>query len=253
MTNIFISFSPKDQKFVAEARERLLRAKFKPWIDPSPRPGQDWRLDIDKAIRASDLVIVIVSPASAESVYVTYEWTLALALEIPVVRLIFKDADVHPRLQMVEHFDISGFRDAEHFWDYFLRELERYSGVTGALRSPQKAAPSTEFIRVQMPRERGHWLVVRRGPNLNEMFRIDKDLVTLGRDPANDITIDDPEVSRFHLRLTRRTDSFYMVEDVGSTNGTFIQNRRMEQPYALKPGTSMRLGDSVILTYEVVR
>ena len=43
------------------------------------------------------------------------------------------------------------------------------------------------------------------------------------------------------------------MEDVGSTNGTFVQNRRVDGLMNLTPGTAIRLGDSVIISYEVVR
>ncbi|QPC84401.1 TIR domain-containing protein [Phototrophicus methaneseepsis] len=254
MANVFLSYSPKDQRFVAGLREVLVRAGHKPWIDPRPRPGQDWRLDIDDAIRSSDALMVVVTPAAAESVYVTYEWASALAYGKKVIPIIVRPADVHPRLETLERFDMSGFTDAAHFWDYFVRELPRVLSEmpqTGGLPQQGRAA-ATEYIRVNMPQEPGTWIVVRRGPNLNDMFKLDKDVVTLGRDKANDISIEDPEVSRFHLRFMRR-DRGYGMEDVGSTNGTFVQNRRVDGLMTLTPGTAIRLGDSVIISYEVVR
>ncbi|MAU13411.1 MAG: hypothetical protein CL607_26570 [Anaerolineaceae bacterium] len=256
MANIFLSFSPKDQRFVAGLREVLVQTGHKPWIDPKPRPGQDWRMDIDDAIAASDATIVVITPAAAESIYVTYEWSRALALGKTVIVLIARPADMHPRLHTLDHFDMSGFTDVSHFWDYFVREMQRILSTlpqTGGLpERPGQRPPATEYIRVQMPEESGMWIVVRRGPNLNEMFKLEKDVVTLGRDSANDIVIEDAEVSRFHLRFMRR-DRTYGMEDVGSTNGTFVQNRRVDGLMNLTPGTAIRLGDSVIISYEVVR
>src|SRR5688500_14081707 len=46
-------------------------------------------------------------------------------------------------------------------------------------------------------------LIVRRGPQPNQVHEMNKDVITLGRDITNDITINDPEVSRHHARLTR--------------------------------------------------
>ncbi|MCA9881468.1 MAG: TIR domain-containing protein [Anaerolineae bacterium] len=256
MANIFLSYSPKDQRFVAGLREVLVQIGHKPWIDPKPRPGQDWRLEIDDAIAVSDATIVVITPASAESIYTTYEWSRALALGKTVVVLIARPADMHPRLHSLEVFDMSGFTDVSHFWDYFVREMQRIFSVlpqtSGLGHPPDRRPPATEYIRVQMPEEPGLWIVVRRGPNLNEMFKLEKDVVTLGRDGANDIVIDDAEVSRFHLRFMRRGRS-YGMEDVGSTNGTFVQNRRVDGLMNLTPGTAIRLGDSVIISFEMVR
>lgn len=270
MKHIFISFSPKDRRHMLTLRENLLRIGYTPWIDPNPRPGQDWRFGIDDAIRSADAVIVIVTPAAAESIYVTYEWSLALGLGVPVIPVVFAKVKQHPRLNVLEHFDVTGFRDEAHFWDYFTRELQRIMKVAPqpgrpatiasvppppppvepAPAPPAPAAPS--FTRQVMPQDPGFYLVVRRGPSLNAMFQLDKNVVTLGRDGANDVRIDDPEVSRYHLRLHWNGNG-YGVEDLGSTNGTRINGgERIVGTVDLVPGTALMLGDTIILSYEVV-
>jgi pSer/pThr/pTyr-binding forkhead associated (FHA) protein len=103
-----------------------------------------------------------------------------------------------------------------------------------------------------MPTEPGYYIVVRRGPLLNQMHRLAGDLLTLGRDTSNDITIDDPEVSRYHLRLIWKGDG-YAVEDMGSTNGTRINGgARISGEVRLQPGNALMLGDAIILSYEAV-
>jgi hypothetical protein len=94
--------------------------------------------------------------------------------------------------------------------------------------------------------------IVRRGPQPNQVFELNKDLLTLGRDITNDITINDPEVSRHHLRITRGTDG-YTIEDLGSTNGTFINGQRLTGSRALNRGDMIGLGETVTLTYDVMR
>ena len=270
MKHIFISFSPKDRRHMMTLRENLLRIGYTPWIDPNPRPGQDWRFDIDDAIRSADAVIVIVTPAAAESIYVTYEWSLALGLGVPVIPVVFARVKQHPRLNVLEHFDVTGFTDEAHFWDYFTRELQRIMHVapqpgnppTIAAQPPAPApaqaqsasAPSSapSFTRQVMPQDPGFYLVVRRGPGLNGMYQLDKNLVTLGRDGANDIHVDDPEVSRYHLRLHWHGNG-YAVEDLGSTNGTRINGgQRIASMTDLEPGNALMLGDTIILSYEAV-
>lgn len=95
-------------------------------------------------------------------------------------------------------------------------------------------------------------LIVRRGPQPNQVFELNKDVITLGRDITNDITINDPEVSRHHLRITRGTDG-YNLEDLGSTNGTFINGQRLTGSRALNRGDMIGLGETVTLTYDVMR
>ena len=95
-------------------------------------------------------------------------------------------------------------------------------------------------------------LVVRRGPQPNQTYELDKDVITLGRDITNDIVINDPEVSRHHLRLTKGADGFNL-EDLGSTNGTFVNGQRMTGVRPLNRGEMIGLGETVTLGYELVR
>ncbi|GAB4573645.1 MAG: hypothetical protein Kow0077_16670 [Anaerolineae bacterium] len=92
-------------------------------------------------------------------------------------------------------------------------------------------------------------LVVRRGPQPNQTYELNKDIIALGRDITNDIVINDPEVSRHHCRLTR-TPSGYTLEDLGSTNGTFVNGQRLSTGRALVHGDMIGLGETVTLIYE---
>lgn len=95
-------------------------------------------------------------------------------------------------------------------------------------------------------------LVVRRGPQPNQVYDLNKDTISLGRDITNDIVINDPEVSRHHLRLTRGVDG-YQIEDLGSTNGTFVNGQRLSAPRQLNNGDMIGLGETVTLGYERAR
>ncbi len=91
-------------------------------------------------------------------------------------------------------------------------------------------------------------LVMSQGPQIGQTFTLDQDLLTLGRDPNNDIVINDPQVSRQHARLTRQ-GNLVVIEDVGSTNGTFVNGMRLTGPHTLAHGNVISLGDAVTLTY----
>lgn len=95
----------------------------------------------------------------------------------------------------------------------------------------------------------GFRLIMRRGPQPNQQFDLTRDTITIGRDITNDIVINDPEVSRHHSRLTR-TMTGYMLEDLRSTNGSFVNRQRITGPVQLNSGDILGLGETVTLVYE---
>ena len=95
-------------------------------------------------------------------------------------------------------------------------------------------------------------LVVRRGPQPNHAFEVSKDVTSLGRDISNDIVVNDRETSRHHLRLVRSGDTL-TLEDLGSTNGTFVNGKRVSGVTPLQNGDMIGLGETVTLALESSR
>jgi hypothetical protein len=94
-------------------------------------------------------------------------------------------------------------------------------------------------------------LVMHVGPNPGKVYELSQDEVTIGRDIGNTIVINDPEVSRRHARLTAQAGG-YVLEDLGSTNGTFVDGQRLMGPHMLRPGETIMLGEKINLGYEAV-
>ncbi len=92
-------------------------------------------------------------------------------------------------------------------------------------------------------------LILQSGMSIGTEYPLDKQEVVLGRDPTNDLVINDPEVSRRHLRFVLEGTS-YRIEDLGSTNGTFIQGQRITTPVLLRPGEVITLGEKIVLRFE---
>ena len=74
-------------------------------------------------------------------------------------------------------------------------------------------------------------------------FALSKDEVTIGSAPSNDLIIEDPTVSRSHARLTRAAArDEYQITDLGSTNGTYVNGRRVLGAAPIRKGDELRIG-----------
>jgi len=77
-----------------------------------------------------------------------------------------------------------------------------------------------------------------------ERFEIDTKALTLGRGAPNDIRLDDDEfASAHHARIEPRRDGVW-VEDIGSTNGTYVNGTRLSRAQKLAPGDVVRVGET---------
>lgn len=91
--------------------------------------------------------------------------------------------------------------------------------------------------------------VMRAGPNAGKTYPLEQAELTIGRDTVNQIVINDAEVSRKHAKLTLKGND-YFIEDLGSTNGTFVSGQRLSGPRPLKPGELVAFGEGIVLMYE---
>jgi len=80
-------------------------------------------------------------------------------------------------------------------------------------------------------------------------FELSQAQILIGRDPSVDIVIEAPGVSRRHARLYLQDDQVY-IEDLGSSNGTYVNHEPISQATRLHPGDRIGLGHSVWLRYE---
>lgn len=84
-------------------------------------------------------------------------------------------------------------------------------------------------------------LLVQRGPQAGSRFLLDKDSVSVGRHPSSDIFLDDISVSRRHAVFTRAGTGF-VVSDLGSLNGTYINRDRIDGDITLQGGDEVQIG-----------
>jgi len=88
-------------------------------------------------------------------------------------------------------------------------------------------------------------LEVIEGPDAGKQIAVDRAIV-IGRDAGSDLVLADEEVSGQHARVTPQPDGSATVEDLESTNGTFVNENELEGPARLDPGDQLLVGVSVL-------
>jgi type IV secretory pathway VirB10-like protein len=127
-----------------------------------------------------------------------------------------------------------------------------------AIAAPVAAAAAEAQTQVGSSEESGGFdigdhldprLIVEDSPSLEpgRVIALDRG-ITIGRSDASDLPITDQFVSHMHARILRR-GAYHFVEDLGSTNGTFLNDRRVDTDAALKVHDSLRIGQTT-LRYE---
>ena len=108
------------------------------------------------------------------------------------------------------------------------RSMSRHVGSI----TPSQKRTKNEIVFVRSESQAGQSYVI-------------KDALTLGRSPDADVLLDDPYASEFHLRLVSE-DNRLTLHDLGSTNGTYLNGRRVTNPVVLSKSDSLQVGKTVI-------
>jgi pSer/pThr/pTyr-binding forkhead associated (FHA) protein len=110
-----------------------------------------------------------------------------------------------------------------------------------ARRTRQPSKPKPQRRRRGAPSK----LVVTEGSNAGESVALSGETITLGRGGDSTIRLDDDYVSTRHARFVTNGEEWF-IEDMGSTNGTYIGSKRVTRATAITPGTSVRLGKTIV-------
>ena len=87
-------------------------------------------------------------------------------------------------------------------------------------------------------------LVVESGAGQGREFQV-QGTMRIGRTADNEIALDDSQISRHHAAISREADGF-SLEDLGSTNGTFLNGGRIVEQHHLKDGDRIRVGNTTL-------
>ncbi|MGH8892040.1 MAG: FHA domain-containing protein FhaB/FipA [Actinomycetes bacterium] len=119
-------------------------------------------------------------------------------------------------------------------------------------RRPQAAAPAPRRQKQEKPAKpsRGKrgvpsTLVITQGALSGTTVRLGDQPVTLGRSQESTIVLDDDYVSGRHARFYPR-EGQWVVEDMGSTNGTYIDRTKVTGPTPVRIGMPVRIGKTVV-------
>lgn len=126
--HVFISYKHEDRIFANQLIYQIQSAGFPVWVDEEQlRAGDNWREGINEAIRMSFALILIITPDSRLSEFVTYEWAYAQGANIKVIPLMLRPTPkMHPQLEILQYLDFSDPYNQP--WD---RLIERISQVKG--------------------------------------------------------------------------------------------------------------------------
>jgi pSer/pThr/pTyr-binding forkhead associated (FHA) protein len=112
-------------------------------------------------------------------------------------------------------------------------------------RSAPRAAAASARSSPRKVKKAPHKAVVIEGDShRGATFDLGDELV-LGRGPKCQVVLDDSYVSQMHARLFAKGD-VYMVEDLGSTNGTYLNRRKVTTPTELRRGDQVKIGKTVL-------
>jgi DNA-binding winged helix-turn-helix (wHTH) protein len=127
-----------------------------------------------------------------------------------------------------------------------INEIRKAIGESGPFGSAIRTVHAFGYAFAAEVREQGRprtdaslpigWL--RHG---REEFAVFSGGAVIGRAPEVDIRLDSPRVSRHHARVTLG-DAGIIIEDLGSRNGTFVNDSRIEGPTLLQSGAALRIG-----------
>ena len=118
--HVFLSYRHQESAFANELIRRVQAAGFMMWVDAEQlRAGENWRETINLAIKDSFALVVIITPDSKTSEYVTYEWAFAQGAGVKIVPVLLRPTKLHPQLEILQYLD---------FTDPYVQPWERLIG-----------------------------------------------------------------------------------------------------------------------------
>lgn len=122
------------------------------------------------------------------------------------------------------------------------RRSERRAAQAATAATTASSAPSTN---INTPANQHAHLLVTAGPLAGASLELGVNTILVGRSPDSSLVLDDSYASARHAQFYRYDGNVY-VEDLNSTNGTWVGNERIHQPTLLQPGVPVTIGKTTL-------
>lgn len=153
----------------------------------------------------------------------------------------------HPQCDIVIDLPVVSDRHARLSWEnetYTISDLGSAHGLTFAGdRIQEKALQDGDFFSIDDQVTLTYQVIPQTDVIEQVETLVLRELKSLsfGRDPRNTTVIDHPVVSRFHAQIDLKSGT-WVIEDLHSSNGTYVNGRQLRNPQPLRPGDTIRIG-----------
>jgi pSer/pThr/pTyr-binding forkhead associated (FHA) protein len=124
-----------------------------------------------------------------------------------------------------------------------VRGLSVEQAAPRAARGERRRGPESQTSPATPPGLSG--VVIRSDGQKARSIRVESSSLVLGRAPECELPLEDTYVSQQHARIFAKDGAWY-VEDLGSTNGTFVNDQRLSSPAMVQSGDRIRLGTTEV-------
>lgn len=267
--DIFLSYSREDRAVAQRVSHGLEREGFSVWWDAELHSGETFDEMIEHNLRRSKAVIVLWSPNSVGSRWVRAEATQGDRRK-KLVPAVIESCELPIAFELHHTSDLSKWDGnlSNPNWLGLVTDVRRLIGfkasdqseATNAPRSGHRPAqdmaagdanpndPTQFFTEAAAPLEESevHVLELTDGDERVRKHVVGPLGLKIGRASPADLILSDPRVSRTHCLVEIKDDELE-VSDLNSTNGTYVDNERVEKTMRLPIGSELRVGKSRLI------